>query len=284
MDRSDLQRRLGAISGAESIAVPDDFAPAVDAHVDAIAGELLHLFRQHDDPAAFTLLVEVAQGSVMVLARNVTRRLGLAIDPEDLMATFFARLFTDLRRDQPKVRRFLGFAYTAMRNEALNQLRRLKRAEGRHQVYVRMLERAGVSADPCHAASEREQVAVVQRLGAMFLSIVSECFHHLGERDRRVLLAREVDGMTYAELADALALPPGQVGMILKRARERLARRIARAFEGTPSRAAPGSVGPPGARRAVARTAPPRAAPPVTPATQPDARQSTPPTAGEADA
>jgi hypothetical protein len=56
----------------------------------------------------------------------------------------------------------------------------------------------------------------------------------LPERDRRVLLAREVDGLSYAEMADALELPGGQVGMILKRSRERLQRGIGAALAGLP--------------------------------------------------
>ncbi len=231
MQRDELRRRVALLAHADEVAVADDHDPADDRAVEAVAGDLLQVFRTHDDPAAFTLLFELCQTRLMASARHITRRLGMAIDPEDIVSTFMARLFTDLRQDQPRVRRFLGLAYTAMRNEALNQLRKLTRAESRHQIYDRWLQRQRLSGDPAIDVSEAEQHMILRRLGAMFLSVVSVCFHQLGERDRRVLLAREVDGLSYDALAEQLALPRPQVGMILKRARERLARGIAATFD-----------------------------------------------------
>lgn len=232
MLREELVRRVGRLAQAQQVAVPDDYDPTDDRAVEAVAGDLLQVFRQHDDPAAFTLLFELCQRRLMASARAITRRLGMAIDPEDIVSTFMAKLFTDLRRDQPRVRRFLGLAYTAMRNEALNQLRKLKRAESRHQVYDRWLRRHRLPPDPAGDVAAAEQHAILRRLGAMFLSVVSVCFHQLGERDRRVLLAREVDGLSYDAIAEQLGLPRPQVGMILKRARERLAKKIAATFDG----------------------------------------------------
>jgi RNA polymerase sigma factor (sigma-70 family) len=166
----------------------------------------------------------------MPLARRLTRHIGVAMDPEDLVAGFMARLFVDLRKDRPRVRKFLGLAYTAMRNEALNQLRLLRRAQARHEAFDRWMRNNHEPIDPALAADHKEQEEVVKRLGAVFLGVVSMCFHQLTERDRRILLAREVDALSYDAIAETLNLPRGQVGMILKRARERLAGRIAATF------------------------------------------------------
>jgi RNA polymerase sigma factor (sigma-70 family) len=174
------------------------------------------------------MLVQLALPRASQIARRITRQLGLALDPDDLVAAFFARLFVDLRQDQPLVRHFLGLAHTSMRNDALNQLRQYRRAQARHAIWGERV--LGNVEDPATVIAEREQSAILHRSGTAFLLVVNQCFHELSERDRRVLLAREVDGLAYDEIAVALELPRNQVGMILKRARMRLAERIDTSF------------------------------------------------------
>jgi RNA polymerase sigma-70 factor (ECF subfamily) len=212
-----------------SLELPAAFDVRNELHLDLAAGCLLRRFREADDAEAFTALVELTRPPLHHIARQVARQLAMALDPEDLVATFFARLFTDVRKQQPLVRRFLGLARTSMRNDALNQLRQFKRAQARHAIWGRQ----GLFdkwADPAAQADDREQVAVLRRLGTVFLCVVNQCFHELPERDRRVLLAREMDGLSYDEIAEALGLPRAQVGMILKRARQHLSDRIGECF------------------------------------------------------
>ena len=232
MQRATLVERLARVAGGETLAVRADFRHADDGHVEAVAGELLHLFRQRDDPEAFTLLFELCEERLLLIARKLTRQVGLAIEREELVSVFMARLFTDLRKDLPVVQHFFAFAWTSMRHEALNQLRRLKRAYDRDQAFEAWLRDQRPAPDPAHDADTTEQASIVQRLGMRFLSVVSRCFHRLPERDRRGLLAREVDKLSYADMAAALELPGEQVGMILKRARERLQRGIGQALAG----------------------------------------------------
>jgi RNA polymerase sigma factor (sigma-70 family) len=210
-------------------ACPAPFDPRDDGHVDRLAAPLLHRFREQDDTAAFTLLVELTQRRVSRIAHQVTRQLAMAIDPEDLVAGFFARLFTDVRKRQPLVQHFLGLAHTSMRNDALNQLRQYKRAQARHTVWgeQRLIEKV---ADPSVQAEDNEQVAILRRFGTVFLAVLGQCFHELSERDRRVLLAREVDQLSYDDIAGTLSLPRNQVGMIVKRAREHLSQRVRATF------------------------------------------------------
>ncbi|MHC5211857.1 MAG: RNA polymerase sigma factor [Planctomycetota bacterium] len=236
-----LRTRLAALRSDAGPPLPADFDPNDEGHVDAAACTLLHRFHEQDDSAAFTLLVELTQARLHRIGRQVTRNLAMALDPDDLVAAFFARLFTDVRRPQPVVRRFLGLAYTAMRNDALNQLRQFKRAQARHEIWGREQVMARCE-DPTRGADDREQARVLRRLGTMFLCVANQCFHELSERDRRILLAREIDGLSYDGIAEALELPRSQVGMILKRAREHLADSIGRCFmrlgdgEATPAR------------------------------------------------
>jgi RNA polymerase sigma-70 factor (ECF subfamily) len=50
----------------------------------------------------------------------------------------------------------------------------------------------------------------------------------LPERQRRALLLREWRGLSYADIAEELDVPPGAVGPLLYRARRALAHRLQR--------------------------------------------------------
>jgi RNA polymerase sigma factor (sigma-70 family) len=222
-----LVERLRSSPGATGLPDLDQFDLRNDLHLDAAASELLQHFHRTNDAASLSLVFELTHPRMLEIAGYITARFALAIDADDLVSSFMARLFTDTRRPQPVIRRFLGLAHTSMRNDALNQLRSHTRSRRRMLEFeaTRPLPR-----DPARIVDEREQSVAFVRVGVLFLGLVWECFHDLKERDRRVLLAREVDGMTYAEVALALSLPDDQVGMVLRRARKRLARRIGRAL------------------------------------------------------
>lgn len=223
MDPTVLAERLRALPGSE--ALPPDFDPRNDLHLDAAAELLLARFHATNDAAQLALLFELTQRRLREIARSVTRQLALALDPDDLVAGLFTRLFTDVRRPQPRVRRFLGLAHTAMRNDARNQLRQAARAQARGQAFQASL---AAPPDPAAELADAEQAAACARLGVFVLALVGQCFHALSERDRRALLLREVDGLSYEELSGALSLPVNQVGSVLRRARGRLATRLAR--------------------------------------------------------
>jgi RNA polymerase sigma-70 factor (ECF subfamily) len=223
VDPTVLADRLRALAGSE--ALPPDFDPRNDLHLDAAAELLLARFHATNDAAQLALLFELTQARLREIARSVSRQLALAVDADDLVAGFFTRLFTDVRRPQPRVRRFLGLAHTAMRNDARNQLRQAARAQARGQAFQASL---AAPPDPSAELAAAEQAAACARLGVFVLALVGQCFHALSERDRRVLLLREVDGLSYEALAAALALPVNQVGSVLRRARGRLTTRLAR--------------------------------------------------------
>jgi len=225
VDPTVLADRLRALPGSE--ALPPAFDPRNDLHLDVAAELLLARFHATNDAAQLALLFELTQRRLREIARSVSRQLALAVDPDDLVAGFFTRLFTDLRRPQPRVRRFLGLAHTAMRNDARNQLRQASRAQARGQVFQASL---AAPADPSAALAAAEQDVASARLGMFVLALLSQCFHVLSERDRRVLLLREVDGLSYEALAAELKLPMNQVGSVLRRARGRLATRLAKAL------------------------------------------------------
>ncbi len=224
VDPSLLAQRVACLPGSEALPCLLHFDPRDDLHLDEVACFLTERFRSDNDVEALALLFELAHRRLREIARQICRQLAVAVDPEDLVAGFMTHLFTDVRRPQPRVRHFLGLAHTAMRNDARNQLRQSARAWRRNLSFHATLAQ---SADPSCEADEREQARGVARLGMFLLVVVGQSFHRLSARDRQALLLREVDGLSYEALAEALSLPSNQVGCVLRRARARLMRRMA---------------------------------------------------------
>jgi RNA polymerase sigma-70 factor (ECF subfamily) len=87
-----------------------------------------------------------------------------------------------------------------------------------------------------HAFEEREgperTLAADEALeSAETATAVRRAMERLPEKHRVVLHFREVEGMTYEEIADALGVPVGTVESRLHRARRGLARRLAKAAQ-----------------------------------------------------
>lgn len=206
--------------------LPRQFDPTNDDHLNAVAGQLLRCFRERDDVEAYSFLVELLHPRLLRSAQGIARRHAVFVDPEDLVSGFMARLFTDVRKDQPVVHQFLAMAYTTMRFDALNQLRLNQRNRARGAVWEQLREPGRLPIDPAWALDHRERCVEALHLAGLFLSVVHHCFHRLPERDRRALALQEVEGLSYDLVAPALGIPRNQVGMVIKRARSRLARDI----------------------------------------------------------
>jgi RNA polymerase sigma factor (sigma-70 family) len=211
------------------LAVPFDHRD--DDSLELAAGALLHRFREHDDTEAYVFLVELLHVRLVQIARRLTRGLAILADPEDLVAALMAKLFTDVRKGQPTVRRFLALSFTIMRNEAVNQLRKRQRLHQHTLQYGELQADLHAPADPALLILDRERNDDVRLLGTVFLTVVGQCFHSLSERDRRALTLREIQALSYEDIAEALGLPRSQIGMIIRRARTRLARQIDKMFQ-----------------------------------------------------
>lgn len=200
--------------------------PLSDDVLERVAADLLDHFRATDEQEAFVFLVELTQQRVLAIARRIVRAQSSFLDPEELVAAFMTNLFTDLRPNQPRVKHLLGLAYTIMKFEALTQLRGQRRVRRRQERYSRLNRESALLGDPSDEVERREAMVGLRRQGTLLLSIVGRCFEGLSDRDRRVLSLREIEGLTYDDLALRMDVPRSQVGMVLKRARGRLARTI----------------------------------------------------------
>ena len=197
---------------------------AFDDDVETQARTLLRDFWITNETDLFARLYEITAPRLHEIARAIVRKIAVLLEPEDLVSAWLAKLFTDACRPPREIRSFFGLARTAMRHEALDALRHQERLSRRHLAYH--ASAPSEAPDPSWTLGAREQGEALRDDAIVFLHVVGACVGRLGDRARTVLLAREVEGLSYDALASEFALPRGQVGMILKRARTSLLRRI----------------------------------------------------------
>jgi len=213
-----LLKRLQKLAGADALA-SGRFETGNASHVDRAAAALLERFYRENDTAAFELLVEISQPLLGEAARQITRDIGLAIAPGELVAEYFSRLFVDLRQPSPKLESLVAAATASMKEEATRRVRTLARR-------IRPIEET-VAGEPVGASQD---LTADQRLAGRFAALVSMCFHGLDEADRRLLLALELDRLSYAEIGERYGIYQDEVANQVRRARGRLAARIAAVF------------------------------------------------------
>jgi RNA polymerase sigma factor (sigma-70 family) len=161
--------------------------------------QLVALFRLGYDEA-FGVIHDRYRARLLAYVRQMLSRSGL--DAEDVLQDTFMRAYAALRNDDRPVT-LRAWLYRVAHNRCIDHLRRPEPP----MAEIFELQRPP-SHDP-HAASERREtlrrlVADVQRLP---------------EQQRSALLMRELEGLSYAELADALDTTVPSVKALLVRAR-----------------------------------------------------------------
>jgi RNA polymerase sigma-70 factor (ECF subfamily) len=135
--------------------------------------------------------------------------LGSAADADDATQEVFLRVFEKAPTFEARAR-FSTWLHRLTVNHCKNRLASERARGARHEALGRA-DLACPAAGPLDAAAagdERERL-----LGVLA---------RLPEEQRAVLVLREVEGLSYREIADTLEIPPGTVMSRLARARERL--------------------------------------------------------------
>lgn len=226
MQPEGFAERLRQVPGAEGVPELTAFDAANPLHVDRAAQHLLERLYTDNDGGAFRLLVELVEPLLLPVARAITREVGLATEPSHLVSAHLAGLFVDLRQPMPEVRHFLEAARLAMRAEAERRVEELAAS-----VPLTVGEPVLPPRAPHPPGDGVTPAAVPHTLGVRFLSLVGACFHRLTEADRRILMARDVDDKTYADIAEAFGIGRDEVATRVYEARGRLAAGIAEAFQ-----------------------------------------------------
>jgi len=162
--------------------------------------QLVALFRQGDEDA-FQVIHERYRQRLFAYARQMLS--GSRTDAEDAMQDVFLRAYGALRADDRPVT-LRAWLYKVAHNRCIDQLRRPMPAV----IDLFDLTRGPSLQDPLEQAERREDLR----------RLVSDV-RRLPEQQRSALLMREMEGLTYKELSEALAVSVPAVKSLLVRAR-----------------------------------------------------------------
>lgn len=173
------------------------------------------------DVGAFDALVHLFGNRVLSVALRLLQDRGEA---EDLTQEVFVALYHHL----PEFRgesRLSTWIYRITRNRALNRLKFLKRRQhGHHADVDDPVVARGVAAPE---TGDGERADPVRGLHHKGLSTVLEAhLRALPEEQRTLVVLRDLEDLSYEEIADITGLPLGTVKSRLHRARAELARQL----------------------------------------------------------
>lgn len=158
---------------------------------------------QAGDSSAYGELFERYQQKIYSFTYGI---LGNADDARDVTQDAFVRVFEALPKKSPDEVEFAAYLYRAARNASYD----VAKARGRFTSpeALETVEESTMDAHPERATLFAEQQDVVRR-----------ALSSLPEDYRAVLLLREVQEMSYAEIAEALDMPRNTAGVMIMRAR-----------------------------------------------------------------
>ena len=166
--------------------------------------ERLVAFVRRGNPGAFELLVKRYESRLHSFCRHL---LGSREDAEDVMQEVLAAAFNAMVADERPIN-VRPWLYRIARNRSLNHLRRIQ-AVGVDSMDVHFSDNGASTADKVH---DREE----------FRLLVGD-IHELPETQKTALVLREMDAMSYEQIAEAMETTVASVKSLLVRARVSLA-------------------------------------------------------------
>lgn len=159
------------------------------------------------DLAALETTYRLFGDRLLRLSRHL---LGCEADAEDAMQEVFLKVFERAHQFDGRSR-FSTWLYRLAINHCLNRLERERRRSGEPLQAGDQESPVDAAPSPLELAHERESKERLERLLA-----------RLSDEHRAVLVLREIESLSYEEIAAALEIPVGTVMSRLARARARL--------------------------------------------------------------
>lgn len=190
---------------------------------------LMARYRDTRDPAAFEELYALSRESVLSWIKSLLGRELAHLDPSELLQDTFVNVYrypSSFREDHS------GSFRVWVRTIAGNVLRRAasQRARSVPQELPEAFELEDRAQGPMQAAGEDEEAERLRRAWLLFLCLYAEAWKELSPRDRCTLELVEVQGLSYQEAGERLAVGRSNMKMIVFRSRKRIARRIREAL------------------------------------------------------
>ncbi len=175
---------------------------------------------QAGDHDAFRILVERYQGRAYGLALRILRNEEQA---KDAVQDSFLKVYRSLDRFEGRAG-FYTWLYRIVMNQCLDHKRRDKsdrEVEWNDESAVGVLDASELAASPAGRDADWEAPDVaIER--SEIRQAVARAINALPEDARRTIQLREIDGLSYKEIAEAMGIPKGTVMSRLHYARQRL--------------------------------------------------------------
>ncbi len=219
-----LNRRLERRGYATRIPLEDELI----RDRDRLSKELMRVLQITRDRDAFEVLYRMNAALLRTFCINQLRRDERAAEADDIVDEAFLQVFVKCRTFRNLERStFTGWAFAIADN-----LIRTRRRRWRTQGLVLPLCDAelipGPGGDPHDSAIESEVRETVEDGWAVILQLCAAELLRLPPRWRCALELREVRLLTYREIAKRLGCSHGHAGMLIRRARLRILKRLAR--------------------------------------------------------
>lgn len=177
-------------------------------------------------PEAWNELIALYGRRIFNLAFQFT---GDVAEAEDLTQDIFLRLHQNLRAYRGDVP-LVGWTLRLSRNHCIDHYRHARSQNRLSRVPEEILDHLPSASDPQAEATRREQLALVYRALA-----------ELPEELAEIVVLRDLQDLSYNDVAQALDLPLGTVKSRLNRARQELSDAVQRLL-GSPGEQLPASV------------------------------------------
>jgi RNA polymerase sigma-70 factor, ECF subfamily len=172
---------------------------------------------RNDNAAAFEELVARYQGRLLTVLRHLV---GSREQAEDLTQEVFLRVYRARKTYEPGAK-FATWLFSIANHAASNSLRDRSR---RHEVTLQTRDSGPLGAHPLDRMLQASsgQMPTRQLDKAEMRDIVRMSVESLGERQRMAVLLSKFEGMSYAEIAEVMAISAQALKSLLSRARENL--------------------------------------------------------------
>jgi DNA-directed RNA polymerase specialized sigma24 family protein len=226
--------------GADALPADGRLDLASGRDIERAANRLAARFLRKDDGAAFELLTRLTVRCLTMRAHEGTRRVGLAMAPETLVAEFMTAIFLEGSGDTAaEIDRtgFLAIADAGLHRLMKHHLARLSQGRLRArdereaaaalvdtEVFVRLAGDGEVGGTGLDIAAERDPAGSTDTIECDDArAVFAAAFHQLARDDRRVLLLSDVDCLEPRAVACQLGLSGVGAEELVERAREALA-------------------------------------------------------------
>jgi len=186
---------------------------------------LMARYRDTRDPEAFEELYTLARGSILLWIKSLLGRELSHLDPNELLQDTFVNVY---RYPASFREEHAGSFRVWVRTIAGNVLRRAasQRARSAPQDLSEACELEDRRLSPVQAIGEDEETERLRRTWMLFLCLYAQAWAELAPRDRSTLQLVEVEGLSYQEAGERLAVGRSNMKMIVFRSRKRIARRM----------------------------------------------------------